>query len=85
MKKLFLSFLITCAFITSAQIQKNNQSALNIEKIMQDPKTWIGTSPDNIVWGEQSDLVFFDWNPAQDTLSSLYSYNLKTKETTKFR
>jgi hypothetical protein len=83
MKKLLLLFLITNTFFVSAQIQKNNKSDLTIEKIMQDPKTWIGTSPDNIVWGEQNDRVFFDWNPEQDTLSSLYSYNLKTKETTK--
>lgn len=83
MKKLFFFFLITNTFITSAQIQKNNQSALTIEKIMQDPKIWIGTPPDNIVWGEQNDRVFFDWNPEQDTLSALYSYNLKTKKTEK--
>ncbi|TNF43395.1 MAG: S9 family peptidase, partial [Bacteroidetes bacterium] len=83
MKKTFLFFLIANTFITSAQIQKNNQSALTIEKIMQDPKTWIGTSPDNIVWGEQSDRIFFSWNPEKDTLSSLYSYNLKVKETAK--
>lgn len=83
MKKLFLIFLMANTFFVSAQIQKNNQSAITIEKIMQDSKTWMGTSPDNIVWGEQSDRVFFDWNPEQDTLSSLYSYNLKTKETAK--
>ena len=83
MKNLFLFFLITNAFILSAQIQKNNKSTLTIEKIMQDPKTWIGTSPDNIVWGEQNNLIYFDWNPEQDTLSSLYSYNLKTKKTEK--
>jgi hypothetical protein len=83
MKKLFLFFLITNSIFVSAQIQKNNQSALTIETIMQDPGKWIGTSPDNIVWDEQSDRVFFDWNPEQDTLSTLYSYNLKTKETAK--
>ncbi|MDO8951843.1 MAG: hypothetical protein Q7U86_04410, partial [Draconibacterium sp.] len=50
---------------------------------MQDPGKWIGTSPENIIWGEQSTRIYFDWNPEKDTLSSLYSYNLKTKKTEK--
>jgi len=83
MKNLFLFFLITNTFISSAQIQKNNKSTLTIEKIMQNPAKWIGTSPENIIWGEQNNLIYFDWNPEQDTLSSLYSYKLKTKKTEK--
>lgn len=47
---------------------------------MQDPVKWIGTAPDNISWDEQSINIYFDWNPEKDTLSSLYSYKLKTGE-----
>lgn len=83
MKKLTFLLFVTFSCLVSAQIQKNNQSPLTIEQIMQDPKTWSGTSPDNIFWSEQSDRIFFNWNPERDTLSSLYSWNLKTKKTEK--
>jgi dipeptidyl aminopeptidase/acylaminoacyl peptidase len=83
MKKLFLFLLISNAVFASAQIQRNNKSALTIGQIMQNPDKWIGTSPTNIVWGEQNDHIYFNWNPEKDTLSSLYSYNLKTKKTAK--
>ncbi|HRX11506.1 MAG TPA: DPP IV N-terminal domain-containing protein, partial [Draconibacterium sp.] len=78
MKKLFLFLFLFPAVFVSAQIQKNNKSALTIEKIMQEPANWIGTSPENISWNEQSNIIYFDWNPEKDTLSSLFSYSLKT-------
>lgn len=79
--KIRLLLLLGCAvFVSTAQIQKNNKSVLTIEKIMQDPDKWIGSSPDGIFWGENSKNICFDWNPNHDTLSSLYSYDLKTKE-----
>src|SRR5690606_41227374 len=77
MKKHIIFLFLFSAIFVSAQIQKNNKSALTIEKIMQDPAKWIGTSPDNILWDEQSNNIYFDWNPEKDTLSSLFSYNLK--------
>ncbi len=83
MKKIILLFLITVSIATSAQIQKNNKSVLTIEQIMQNHAKWIGTSPENIVWSEQSGKIYFDWNPEKDTLSWLYSYDLKSKKTEK--
>lgn len=83
MKKHIIFLFLFSAIFVSAQIQKNNKSALTIEKIMQDPAKWIGTSPDNILWDEQGSNIFFDWNPEKDTLSSLYSYKLKTGEIAK--
>ncbi len=76
---LLLPFVLAAVF-ASAQIQKNNQSALTIEKIMQDPDKWMGTSPSGIFWGDDGNTVYFDWNPEHDTLSSLHSYQIKTKE-----
>lgn len=72
----FLFFIIT----GNSQIQKNNKSRLTIEQIMQAPEKWIGASPENMYWSENSEAVFFDWNPGKDTLASLYSYSLKTKK-----
>ncbi|WP_340113701.1 S9 family peptidase [Maribellus mangrovi] len=80
MKKL-LTLLLTALVITSfAQIEKNNQSSLSIEQIMQDPAQWIGTSPSDISWNDSGDKIYFEWNPERDTLSSLYAYSLATKK-----
>ena len=83
MKKIFLILLVAVSFSITAQIQKNNKSQLTIEQIMQEPDKWIGMSPENISWDEQGKQIYFDWNPEKDTLSSLYSFNLKTSETAK--
>jgi len=83
MKKILVLLLIVVSISVSAQIQKNNKSVLTIEQIMQDPAKWIGTSPDNISWSEQSDRIFFDWNPEKDTISSEYAFNLKQEKTEK--
>ncbi len=80
MKNQLTLLLLFCSLFTFAQIQKNNKSVLTIEQIMQDPDKWIGTSPDGISWNENSSEVYFTWNPENDTLASMYSYNLKTKK-----
>jgi len=80
MKKLLLILFVLSVFAGQAQIEKNNKSTLTIEKIMQDPDKWIGTLPEEISWGEESNNIYFTWNPEHDTLSSLYSYSLKSKK-----
>lgn len=47
---------------------------------MQNTGKWIGTSPSGIYWAEDGTEIYFNWNPAQDTLSSLYCYNIQSKE-----
>lgn len=80
MKKL-LTIILTATFIGAyAQTEKDNRSQLTIEQIMQDPAQWIGTSPSGISWNEACTKIYFNWNPDRDTLSSLYSYSLATKE-----
>lgn len=78
MKKLFTLLLIVSFFSAFAQIEKSNQSKLSIEQIMQDPAQWIGTSPSGIQWSDESDKIYFQWNPDRDTLSSLFSYTLSS-------
>lgn len=58
------------------------QSKLTVDKIMQDPK-WIGTSPSNISWSEDSKNIYFNWNPEKNLGDSLYSYNLQNQKTEK--
>jgi NADP-dependent aldehyde dehydrogenase len=46
---------------------------------MRDP-AWIGQSPDNFYWGENSNLLFFNWNPDNNPQDSLYAYNFQSEE-----
>src|SRR5882724_10156259 len=46
-------------------------SQLTVEKIMRDPK-WIGVSPSNISWSDDSKQVYFLWNPEKLSGDSLY-------------
>ncbi len=80
MKQVFLTLILFSTITAFSQIQKNNKSALTIEKIMQNPDKWMGTSPSGIYWSENSETIYFNWNPEHDTLSSLYSYSLETKK-----
>ena len=53
---LFFSFLVL-------SLNAQNKSTLSIEQIMQAEK-FIGYSPSNIQWAEDSKQVYFNWNPA---------------------
>src|SRR5690349_2267764 len=45
---------------------------LTVQKIMQDPKKWIGTAPSNPSWSEDSKTIYFNWNPDVNPGDSLY-------------
>ena len=75
MKKIILLALFCVPFSLQAQ--------LTVEKIMQDPKTWIGTSPDGVHWSEDSKTIYFDWNPDANPGDSLYQYSLNDKKISK--
>ena len=68
MKK--LTGLLTI-IVTMNAIAQNNLGTLTVEKIMRDPK-WIGSSPANISWSNDSRYVYFNWNPDKATNDSLY-------------
>lgn len=80
MKKLLLFLFVLGVISVQAQIEKNNKSTLTIGKIMQDPDKWLGTPPEQIEWGANAKNIYFTWNPEHDTLSSLYSYDLKSEK-----
>jgi Tol biopolymer transport system component len=58
MKKTFTLFLLLAATCSFAQ----KLEKLTVEKIMRDPQ-WMGTSPSNISWSEDSKKIYFTWNP----------------------
>jgi dipeptidyl aminopeptidase/acylaminoacyl peptidase len=68
MKKIFTLILIAaCANAFAQKLEK-----LTVEKIMRDPK-WIGTSPSNVRWSDDSKKVYFSWNPEGADHDVLYS------------
>ena len=56
--------------------------SLTVEKIMRDPK-WMGVAPSGAFWGEDSRTIYFNWNPAMDTVraasDSVYSLTLTNR------
>ncbi|MBA7526276.1 hypothetical protein ES705_18437 [subsurface metagenome] len=77
MKTSIASFylLATCQLFCYAQ---KTEHVLTIEKIMQDPK-WIGTSPGQFHWAENSRKLYFNWNPEGEEKSSQYYITTKNK------
>lgn len=74
-KKLFLLFLAFAGF----QLSIAQKSELSVEKIMQDP-SWMGTFPSEVHWGENSQNIYFKYNPDKNPEDSLYKINVNHPE-----
>ncbi|MDB5015555.1 MAG: family peptidase [Mucilaginibacter sp.] len=75
MKKIFTLLLIPICSTAFAQ----KLETLTVEKIMRNPK-WIGVSPSNVYWADDSRHIYFDWNPQnaeRDELFSVMPGNIK--------
>ena len=68
MRKIFLLLFIATSANSFAQ-------SLTVDYIMRDPK-WMGTSPSNMFWSNDSKTVYFNWNPQKNISDSLYAYAL---------
>ncbi len=68
MKKLITLFLVAACTHTFAQ----KLDSLTVEKITRDPK-WIGTSPSNVHWSDDSKKVYFNWATDGADREELYS------------
>lgn len=55
------SALATLVFLTPPAIAQ--QSALTVDKIMQEQTTWVGSSPRSVSWTEDGEWIHFWWNP----------------------
>lgn len=60
-----------------------SQSNLTVRDIMKDPKSWVGTSPSAIRWSENSENVYFEWNPDINPNDSLYKVGKNGGDVTK--
>lgn len=68
MRKVFLLLLIVATSNCYAQ-------SLTVDYIMRDPK-WMGTSPSNVFWSNDSKTVYFNWNPQKNNSDSLYAFSM---------
>lgn len=78
MKRIFTFFLLAACTPIFAQ----TLAPLTVEKIMRDPK-WMGVSPSNISWSDDSKKIYFTWNPdnaERDALYSITPANLKPEK-----
>ncbi|WP_338732422.1 S9 family peptidase [Mangrovimonas cancribranchiae] len=71
---LSLSFLLSFSGFT----QVKNTSTLAIDDIMKG-EDFVGYLPTNISWSENSNDIYFSWNPDNDTIRSTYKVNVATK------
>lgn len=58
--RLISAALLLFVFVAPASAQ---QSPLTVQKIMQDPDTWIGGWPSSAFWSEDGQTLYFRWNP----------------------
>ncbi len=84
MKKILIVNLtiISFLFCFNLKSQTNEKYELTIKKIMQGDN-FVGHLPHNIHWSENSEKIFFSWNPEDGFSDSLYSYKLSEKKTKK--
>lgn len=73
-----LSVSVFFLFTTTCIVLAQEKPELTVEKIMRDPKTWIGTSPSNPYWSDDSKTIYFNWNPEVNAGDSLYKFGLST-------
>lgn len=74
MKKLLVIFLLGSYSCAVAQ----QLGELTVEKIMRDPR-WMGVSPTNIQWDENSRDIYFNWNPGNAEADQLYQISTQDK------
>ena len=74
--------MILCFMYVTSQAQKNNLSKLTIPEIMQGDG-FVGHLPSHVNWSNNSDKIYFDWNPEAALSDSLYLYHLKNDKFSK--
>jgi dipeptidyl aminopeptidase/acylaminoacyl peptidase len=73
MKKYILIALLISGIAT---LNAQELGKLTVDKIMRDP-IWMGVSPSNIQWSEDSKTVYFQWNPTGANKDSWYFITTK--------
>ncbi|MCX2743554.1 prolyl oligopeptidase family serine peptidase [Mangrovivirga sp. M17] len=74
-----LLFLIICIGTHAQTGSYENSSTLKIEDFMKG-ENFVGFQPENIKWSDDSERIYFEWNPEQNLLSDHYYYDLKEEK-----
>ncbi|MBC7417156.1 MAG: DPP IV N-terminal domain-containing protein, partial [Pedobacter sp.] len=77
-----MRYFFSAIFLMMAQYCCAQLAPLTVEKIMRDPK-WMGVSPSNYRWSQDSKTLFFDWNPENKEESVLYKISTKGEKVLK--
>jgi dipeptidyl aminopeptidase/acylaminoacyl peptidase len=82
-RPLLLAFVSANVFAQpSPKAEKpSDRLQLTVDAIMQDPKVWMGTSPSNPYWSDDSKTLYFDWNPDKNKSDSLYKVTFRAGKT----
>lgn len=82
MKNTWLLYGLLQLSIIPCLAQQGNTSTLSIKEIMQGDD-FVGHLPSNPQWSQDSQTLYFDWNPEKAQNDSLYAYHLKSAKTIK--
>lgn len=67
--------LLLIGLLSLVQVILYAQSTLSVEYIMRDPK-WMGYFPSDIRWSDDSQTIYFQYNPEENPSDSLYQIQL---------
>ncbi|MCF2489021.1 prolyl oligopeptidase family serine peptidase [Dyadobacter sp. CY347] len=79
----FFRLALVAIYLLTQSSKAQTLGTLTVEKIMRDPKKWMGTSPTDVYWSEDSKTIYFNWNPDKNAADSLYGYDLASKKISK--
>ena len=55
--------LLLAGLLATPLLAQAQHSTLTVQKIMQDPDTWVGSWPSSPFWSEDGQTLYFRWNP----------------------
>ena len=64
--------VVTVGVGLSTAQERGSAARLTLEGIAQDPAAWIGAPPTQVRWSEDSESIYFMWNPEAADLPELY-------------
>ena len=67
------------SLLSSLALCAQNSSDLTIEQIMKG-EDFVGSLPTRIGWSDNSQFIYFNWNPDNDTIASKHGVDINTKE-----
>jgi len=72
--------ILFCLFLASPlALFAQDLGSLSVEKIMRDPK-WMGVSPSNFKWDENSKNIYFNWNPEKIEEDPMYQISFDKRK-----